>query len=235
MTPTSLPRQEEKRPEIDWQQVANRAAISAFDKVDELAEQLGVAPESLCSLFVGRGQDEFGDRRGWWSFPMRTGQLKVTGIVRRYHDGAKKTMRWSRQGLFLAPNWWRAEGPILLVEGPTDTAALLTLGLCVIGRPSNVGGVNLLIGLLRPYKKRTIIVIGERDQKSDGCPKKCGTCLRCWPGWAGAVQTAKALSESLKRPILVALPPPEHKDVRAAVNAGIGRERLLNQLRAKQP
>lgn len=219
-----IPRQKkepEERPFIDWDAEAKGMSECKRARVgrDKLATLLGVTAESLELLGVGVGEDRDGR---YWSFPERTGQLKVTGIVRRYEDGTKKMIRWGRHGVYLIPYWWRLAGPVLLPEGGSDTAALVSLGLSAIGRPSNIGGVEYLIGLLRDHV-RPIVVLGERDEKPDrrgkpktehGCPKDCQGCMFCWPGLAGAKATADRLSKSLKRNVLYRLPPTGFKDAR---------------------
>lgn len=211
----------EQRPFIDWDAEARGMAECKRARVgrEKLAELLGVSPQALEDLGVGVGEDRDGR---YWSFPERTGQLKVTGIVRRYEDGTKKMIRWGRHGVYLIPYWWRLAGPILLPEGGSDTAALVSLGLCCIGRPSNIGGVEYLIGLLRDLQ-RPIVVLGERDEKPDrrgkpktqnGCPKDCPGCMLCYPGLAGAKATAERLSKALKRNVLWRLPPAGFKDAR---------------------
>ena len=96
--------------------------------------------------------------------------------------------------MIYADNWLNYSGPVFIVEGPSDVAAGITLGLCVVGRPSNIGGVDLLAQLLRNVHRK-IIVIAERDQKkhnelSEATRKqhdpKCKFCLKCFPGGAGA-------------------------------------------------
>lgn len=199
------PRKEEPRPTIDWQRRAEALAAGANGKIDELARLLGVSDWALHEMGVGYGSDEW-DGRAWWSFPERTGQLRVTGISRRYRNGEKKHMKWSRRSLYIIRDWWKTPGPVLLPEGGSDTAAILTMGLCAIGRPSNTGGVNLLIGLLKSTN-RMAIVLAERDQKPERrgtvkqCPPDCAGCSWCFPGLFGARQTAEALSAALGRKI----------------------------------
>jgi hypothetical protein len=94
----------------------------------------------------------------------------------------------------------------LLVEGASDVAAAMLLGISVIGRPSNLGGRALLGELLATFpESRDILVLGERDQKDSGL----------WPGRNGAIQTATDLAKRLQRPIQWALPPDNSKDLRA--------------------
>jgi hypothetical protein len=234
MSVESLPRQTtaETRPVIDWDARANRLASQLGYDRSTLAAQLGVSEDSLDRLGVGCGYDDFKPFNFFWSFPEYNANLKCTGIVRRYRDGSKKTMKWSRSGLYIVRDWWKAEGPIFLVEGGSDTAAGLTMGLCVIGRPSNVGGVNLLIGALQGMRNRPVIVLAERDQKAVGCPAKCGECIRCFPGLAGARLTADALAKSLKRKIAVRFCGSNAKDLREWLNATEPKTTLIEKFLA---
>jgi len=130
----------------------------------------------------------------------------VIGIGTRHLDGRKLFIPGGRRGLIYAPDWQQSDGPVLLVEGLSDTAAAMSMGLSAIGRPSATGGVDLLADLLKDTPdQRSIIVLGENDPKADGS----------WPGREGAVSVATKLAEKLRRPIGWALPPDEAKDLRA--------------------
>ena len=191
-----------------WQQAAG-------DQVQLLAGQLGVSVASLHQL--GCGWDQ---AKKCWTFPARDGDQQVIGIAQRLEssrlnrDGkviTKAMVTGSRLGLFYDPaSWPRGSGPILLVEGASDTAAALTMGLAAVGRPSNRGGIDHLAQLLRDVPAdRPIVVVGERDQKPDGN----------WPGRDGAVSTATQLAKALHRAILWAMPPDLAKDTREFLRA----------------
>ncbi|WP_419191362.1 YfjI family protein [Saltatorellus ferox] len=92
-------------------------------------------------------------------------------------------------------------GPVLIVEGASDVAACLTLGLPAVGRPSNSAGSKQLLHLLRD---RVVLVVGERDEKPDGR----------WPGRDGAVAVADKLADRWGRTVPWSLPPAKIKDVR---------------------
>jgi hypothetical protein len=98
-------------------------------------------------------------------------------------------------------------GPVFVVEGPTDALAMTHAGLACVGRPSNVGGVALLIDLLRDLQPdREVVVVGEFDPKGDGR----------WPGRDGAVAVASGLRDALPgRQVRAVLPPERTKDARA--------------------
>ncbi|TWU12079.1 hypothetical protein CA54_08970 [Symmachiella macrocystis] len=191
-------------PTQDWPALAERFANGAEEHRQRLANQLGVTATALASLSVGWNVERF-----CWTFPERDASGQIIGIATRRRDGSKIRMKGGRSGLTYATDWNAGAGPILLVEGGSDTAALLTIGLNTVGRPSNCGGVDHLVGLLSGIdQKREIIVIGERDEKLDGK----------WPGRDGAVRTAKRLADELERPIAWALPPDNAKDARGWLN-----------------
>lgn len=188
------------KPKLDWTLLARTMfeAPTAGEERNYLAKTLGLKESALVELHVGRGWDEY-RHKPYSSWPERDASGKVVGIVRRYRDGAKKTMQHSSHGLYIGPLYM--PGPVLLPEGGSDSAALVGLGLNVIGRPSNTGGVDELVKLLKKDKK-PVVVLGERDKKSiDEC--HCGTCMRCWPGLAGALLTAQRLIAGLKRHVSV--------------------------------
>jgi hypothetical protein len=132
----------------------------------------------------------------------------VVGLLRRYRDGSKRSMGGGTRGITIPSGFKDRAGPVLLVEGPSDTAAALALGLRALGRPSNTGGMEHLAVLLSQQPPDTaILVVGENDAKRDGT----------WPGLEGARHTAGALARLLGREVRWALPPAGVKDMRAWV------------------
>ena len=53
--------------------------------------------------------------------------------------------------------------PLLICEGPTDTAAMLDLGFDAAGRPSCRGGIHLLVDLTRRRQPAEIVVVSDGD------------------------------------------------------------------------
>ena len=202
----SLPRPyQPKQPFRDWERYTQSCLRDAGAARALLAKTLGVAESALARLQVGFDRTE-----QCWTVPERDADGKVIGINRRFPDGSKKRTAGSQCGLTYALDWDTGHGPVFLVEGASDTAALMTLGLAVIGRPSNTGGVALLTDLLTDFPRdRGIFVLGERDQKPSGA----------WPGKEGAERTCKSLCQALDRTIGCAMPPGDAKDVRAWLNA----------------
>lgn len=199
--PVQLERQEFK--EID-SELLQRLEAGGRNELGRLAKTLSVSPESLRAIGAGFNPDE-----DCWTFPERTAGGKVCGVNRRFQDGSKKMMKDHRRGLIFANDWKEHAGPVLVVEGPSDTAAGIALGACVIGRPANIvpkAVLPELITLLKDLPKdRGIIVLAENDQSDDGA----------WPGRDGAIRTAKELSQALGRAIAWALPPEGSKDLRS--------------------
>lgn len=210
-------------------------ALTAYCRADapqqrqELAALLGVTATALEQLRVG----PWGIKDGLhWLFPERDAAGRIIGLNRRYHDGSKIAWPGSQRGLVFSDDWQTLDGPVYLVEGPSDTAALLSLGLCVVGRPSNTGGVEHLIALLATLPSdREVIVLGENDRKRHDSLKpsvkarhraNCDGCSLCWPGLFGAKQTATRLAEELQRQIDIAFPPDGSKDVRDLVRMSEG-------------
>lgn len=235
----------EKISSAEWQRRAEQMfnERKAEPKRAELAERLGVKASALSALGVGVGWDH--DGREFWSFPERDAAGLPLGIKRRYADGGQRYMPGSSAGLYSVPDWHGTPGPILLPEGGSDAAALLSLGLCVIGRSSNTGSVGLLKQALRPMEGRPIIVLGENDRKpervgtgrdagkaEDGqplCQRNCRGCSWCWPGKFGAMDTAGQLSHAFERDVFWRMVQGA-KDSRAWLNevGGTGRQFVVS-------
>ncbi len=221
-----------RKPNVDWQALAKVwfGAPSAASRREELASQLGVSAKVLRALCVGFDGSA-------WTIPERDGAGIIIGINRRLHDGRKLRMKGSSSGLTFAKGWDRSQGPIFLPEGASDVAALLTLELNAVGRPSNTAGTEMLAELLRSIPNdQLIVVLAENDRKPAEKLRAthradCQGCSQCWPGRYGAVETAKKLSVALDRTIHFAFPPDGAKDVRDWLQKA-HRHWTLNSLKA---
>jgi hypothetical protein len=184
-------------------------------KVKELADTLGVAPWALDALHVGWDGSA-------WTFPEVNHLGQIIGVNRRLQDGKKIMAVGSRRGLTYASDWLDYYGPIFVVEGGSDVAAGLTLGLCVVGRPSNTGGVDYLVRLLGKHDRK-VILLAERDEKDRSQIVRhdpaCKCCGRCYPGKFGAIETAKRLSTRMEKLIHWSFLPDGAKDLRAWLNS----------------
>jgi hypothetical protein len=182
---------------------------SEWDHVwlDGTALSLGVSEEALDRLRPG--YDSFHHACG---FPMRDADGKVVGIRLRSFMAKKWAVSGSQDGLFydhemvLGP-----ERELVVCEGPTDTAAALTLGLCACGRSSCGTGADLLKALCKRLGARLVSIVSDNDEFKD-----VGGQLKR-PGLDGAT----ALGKSLGRFYRVVTPPNPHKDLRAWVSSGL--------------
>jgi hypothetical protein len=189
----------ERRVPRDFAQLAERYVRAATNEaVPQLARELGVTPEALRRLHVGwDGQA--------WTFPMRSASGCITGIRRRFPTGRKLAVKGSREGLFI-PDGRPDAGQLFIAEGPTDTAALLSLSFAAIGRPSCTGGTAYLLQLANG---RDVVIGGDQDS----------------PGRRGAILLAREL-QAVCPSVKVIIPPPGLKDIRAWIQAGATRNNI---------
>lgn len=211
--PMPPPRARPTAPSEDF--AAMHAAWAATTRMEQLcdhAEALGVWYRALARLGAA-----WAPQHAAWAFPMRDGEGAIVGIRLRAEDGRKWAVRGSRAGLIYEPVL-AGEGPLLICEGPTDTAAALTLKFPAVGRPSCRGQEDLLKRLLRSWHGDVVIVADNDPPKVDG--KR--------PGLAGALDLARELAKPLK--IIL----PRGKDIREWVRAGATRtdiEAAVNEAR----
>lgn len=213
-----------------WTPVARQLRTNTGDNIKRLAKQLGVGEWALRLLHVGYGVC---GGRLCWAFPERNHNGEIVGISRRLvtpHEGLAK-MSVGGRGLTYVSGvvFPRDEGPVLIVEGGSDTAAGITLGRNVIGRPSCTGGMKHLFPMLKRLSaERRIIVVAERDYKPHDTlsplsqkrhDPKCRCCITCYPGKAGAKLLQKELNKGLKQPVIWLMPPGRAKDLRGWFNA----------------
>ena len=214
-------------PPKDWPKIARECFEhpQAGNEREKLAAELGVSAGALLRLECGF--TKYG-RKEAWTFPERDAAGSVIGIGMRFRDGQKRLLQGGKRGLIFAPDWLLDSGTIYLPEGPSDVAALLTVGCCAVGRPSNTGGLGLLTGLLGKYaSKRELVVFGENDRKQHDELKErvrekhnrnCSGCRQCWPGQV-AREIAQKLADQLSCDVDVYFPDESiGKDVRAVLS-----------------
>ena len=179
---------------------AEQCAATTIDTdLEFLSAELTVSTASLRWLQVG-----WSPYYQAWTIPEHRPDGWVIGVQLRSQNGSKRMITGSHRGLILPWRWWQFSDRVYLPEGASDVAAILTQGLPAIGRSSAHGStITLLADLLRPTTLIPV-VIGENDQKQDGR----------WPGRDGAEKCAHELASSLQRPVEIAFPPPEFKDIR---------------------
>lgn len=135
---------------------ARWAAATTDEQVAGLAGRLGVKPAALRALGVCWAWPHEA-----WGFPMFDGDEEFAGMRLRSDDGEKWALRGSRQGIFIPA--MEVEGETLVVEGPTDAAAAVSLGFYAIGRPSCTGGVREIAALCRRRGVRRVSVLADND------------------------------------------------------------------------
>lgn len=143
-------------PEIDFEGMWHPWFKSTdFQLLDGLAMSLGVDTDSLERLDAAWSGTA-------WAFPMRDAQDKMIGIRLRDGKGNKWAVKGSKQGLFLPDK--KPEGTVFIVEGPTDCAAALSLGLNAIGRPSCLGQESLIVQYIRTHKIKRAVIVTDNDE-----------------------------------------------------------------------
>lgn len=192
-------------PPPDFTALAKQCAADLPDQ-DALADELGVSDESL-------GRLRLGWHRGLlcYTFPMRDARRRIIGIRTRTRSGDKRAVTGSRQGLFIPADL--QPGPLWVCEGPTDTAALITLGLSAIGRPSNTGGHDLLAAVAMAWRHREVVIMADRDRPGSDAERL-------------TMDAARKLAGAMPKKLVKIIRPPGTKDVRDLVRAGETRESL---------
>lgn len=175
------------------------------------AHDLGVRPESLSLLGAARGKHTA------WAFPMVDGDGVTVGIRYRAANGRKWAEDGSRNGLFVP---WFADpapdGVAYICEGPTDTAAALSIGLWAFGRAACRGSVPEIKRHLNRSHIKRVVIIADNDEAKD---RPDGTLW--YPGKEGAL----ALAKDINLPTKVIIPP--CKDLRAWLLDGATLESIL--------
>lgn len=140
------------------------------NRLPMLAHNLGVSIRSLeeleCQLAGGYSNA--------WAWPMKDGHGNYIGIRIRNLAAQKWAVTGSQAGIFIPQV--KPAARMFLVEGPTDTAAGLTLGLYAVGRPSCSGGVTHVVDHVRKQRIREVVIVSDND----GPGIKGATDLQQW-------------------------------------------------------
>jgi len=168
---------------IDFEALcANMMGSITAGEVSKLADQLGVTTTSLRWLGIGRDR-----RHAAYSFPMRNADREVIGIQLRPEQGKKFAVTGSNMGLFI-PSQLDGSGPLFIVEGASDTAALLDMGFDAIGRPSCSSCVDMTTEFVAKAPSREWVIIEDHDE-----PKTAPNGRIFYPGQEGATKLAESL------------------------------------------
>lgn len=152
-----VPKERKEPPKIDavammtkWNKEKGSAAFIP------LAKELGVDGQALADL-----RCRYANEHKAWAFPMRDGLGKIVGIRLRGMNGRKWAVSGSRQGIFLP--YRNPENRVYICEGPTDCAALLTIHLYAIGRPSCSGGSLELKQTIQRLGIQELVIVADND------------------------------------------------------------------------
>jgi hypothetical protein len=183
--------------------IADWVRRTPIEILAEWAIELGVTVESM--LMLSAAWSRLDDTI---AFPMFDENGSVIGIRLRNSDGKKWAVTGSRQGIFLPS--CEPQKIAYLPEGPTDTAALLSLGLYTIGRPTCNGGNDILAKAIKHLKIRRAVVVADNDEM-----KTLGN-RNGRPGIEGAVRCQQAIGI----PSTIWIPPSPIKDAREFLRHG---------------
>jgi 5S rRNA maturation endonuclease (ribonuclease M5) len=125
--------------------------------VAELAGILGVSVASLVRL----GPPAWSSHYQAWGWPMHDDRRRVIGIRLR-NEKSKWAVGGSSSGCFI-PSGIDSRSALLICEGPTDTAAAITLGYQAIGRPSCSGGTEIICDMLQAGRRRDVVIVADND------------------------------------------------------------------------
>lgn len=176
-----------------------------------LADTLGVSYHSLLHLQCG-----WAGEHNAWAFPMRDARGATCGIRLRSLHGHKWSVRGGREGIFQP--FIEPQATVYVCEGPTDLAALITLGFYGLGRPSCNGGVALLAAIIARLGIKRAVIVADNDTDKF---RPDGACYN--PGIDGA----QRLETDIGVPCCLLVPPT--KDIREFVGVG-GTKELFESL-----
>lgn len=127
--------------------------------IEEFAHSLGVTPIAIEILKAAKRDDQT------WAFPMRDAASHIVGIRLRASNGSKFAVTGSHQGMFIPQYSYPVKLPdlVFLPEGPTNTAAVLSLGKYAIGRPSSNGAVLSVADAVKRSGCRRAVIVCDTD------------------------------------------------------------------------
>lgn len=191
----------------EWSSDAKFADLNGF------AKTLGVRGAALWQLHCC-----WSSWHNALAFPMSAWDGKMIGIRLRNARGEKWAVTGSRQGLFIPTS--QTQGLAMVCEGPTDTAAALSLGYYAIGRPSCNSNPEQIVSALKRLQVRRVVIVCDDDTKT----RRDGT------KWSPGIDGARALAKALKIPHAI-WAPGGFKDIREYLCNGATHEMVESSLR----
>ncbi len=174
--------------------ISYTAQITQQEIINE-ANELGVTPQSLADLRIGKNSPAFE-----CSFPLRQPNGYIIGTSNRpLEQNSNRTKRTIGQGaskglLFIpesiSPHY------VILTEGASDTAAVISAGFSsVVGRASAASGTESVVQLCQRLRPRLVINLRDADR-------------------AGMLGHKKLVRAFGTMPVIELLPANGHKDAR---------------------
>lgn len=196
---------EPPKPEIDAEAMMFEfRSKTPIYMLDQLSKAIGVSTAALCLMGCAWAKPH-----NAFAFPMVNGSGQKIGIRLRAASGAKWAVTGSRQGIFIPQTL--ADDVAFIVEGPTDCAAALTMGVFPIGRPSCRGSVSYTQIAINRLNINRAVLIADND------PSKFDEKVKRWIPSPG-IEGAKALANELQVPCCNLVLPA--KDMREFLNLG---------------
>lgn len=189
-----------------------RKYVEAVDhhEVWKFSQKLGVSVDSLRELGIGWD-------RGW-TFPMHNSGGEITGFRVRTKD-RKFCIKGSKLGIMLPQKLSR--DVLLITEGESDCAAVLTLGFSAIAIPGAGLMTHTACRVVRQQQPAIAVVIGDNDESHT-------------VGQDAAIALTTELSKHCDDARLV-FPPAAIKDVRQWLSQGCTTQLLQRAINAKHP
>ena len=142
------------------------------NEITNLASELGVTPESLARLRIGKNSE-----RSTYTFPLRQPNGFIVGISNRPIEpnstrSKTTTGHGAGQGLFFDPAGLSSDY-LIVTEGASDTAAVLSAGFSsVVGKMSASTGTNSIVQLCQRMQPRIVINLRDADKAATQGHKK---------------------------------------------------------------
>lgn len=129
-----------------------------------LESRLGLPTAELKRLRVG-----WSAQLAATTWPMVDHDDNVVGIrTRDMTTGEKKSVSGGTAGVFVPTALSAGSDRLFICEGPTDTAALLSIGFDCIGRPSCNGAVAITTKLVKRLHPAEVVIVADDDTNEAG-------------------------------------------------------------------
>ena len=203
-------------PAVDWYKLESSYRANLMDSdFSGISKLFGVSMAALDELLIG-----WDPVKKAHTFPLKDGRGNIIGIRLRLLNGKKFRVPGSKNGLFLPKSVKNDSDEYLFIcEGPTDTAALLDLGLSSIGRASCGTGYQYIKEMIEHWN-RQVVVFADKDEA-----KFAPDGRKFYPGYDGGLKLARSIKPFVSSVRLIK--PPLKKDIRAWYQAGCTKAAVL--------